>query len=51
MNDFYVYVYIDPRNYEEFYYGKMWEEAMTNSRKKVNEKIDIGNGSITYLLS
>jgi len=21
-NDFYVYVYIDPRNYEEFYYGK-----------------------------
>lgn len=22
MNDFYVYVYIDPRNYEEFYYGK-----------------------------
>ena len=22
MNDYYVYVYIDPRNYEEFYYGK-----------------------------
>ena len=22
MNDFYVYVYIDPRNFEEFYYGK-----------------------------
>lgn len=22
MNDFYVYVYIDPRNLEEFYYGK-----------------------------
>jgi uncharacterized protein len=22
MNNFYVYVYIDPRNYEEFYYGK-----------------------------
>ncbi|MBE2274655.1 MAG: GIY-YIG nuclease family protein [Flavobacteriales bacterium] len=20
--DYYVYVYIDPRNYEEFYYGK-----------------------------
>ena len=20
--DFYVYVYVDPRNYEEFYYGK-----------------------------
>lgn len=22
MNDYYVYVYIDPRNYDEFYYGK-----------------------------
>ena len=22
MNDYYVYVYIDPRNYEEFYFGK-----------------------------
>lgn len=22
MNDYYVYVYIDPGNYEEFYYGK-----------------------------
>jgi len=22
MNSYYVYVYIDPRNYEEFYYGK-----------------------------
>ncbi|MCG8050208.1 MAG: GIY-YIG nuclease family protein [Candidatus Thiodiazotropha endolucinida] len=22
MNNFYVYVYIDPRNLEEFYYGK-----------------------------
>jgi hypothetical protein len=21
-NDYYAYVYIDPRNYEEFYYGK-----------------------------
>ena len=21
-NNFYVYVYIDPRNFEEFYYGK-----------------------------
>jgi hypothetical protein len=21
-NDYYVYVYIDPRNFEEFYYGK-----------------------------
>ena len=22
MDNFYVYVYIDPRNFEEFYYGK-----------------------------
>ena len=22
LRDFYVYVYVDPRNYEEFYYGK-----------------------------
>ena len=22
MNDYYVYVYIDPRTYEEFYFGK-----------------------------
>lgn len=22
MEDYYVYVYIDPRNFEEFYYGK-----------------------------
>jgi len=22
MNEYYVYVYIDPRNFEEFYYGK-----------------------------
>jgi hypothetical protein len=22
MDNYYVYVYIDPRNYEEFYYGK-----------------------------
>jgi len=31
MSDFYVYVYIDPRNYEEFYYGKG-----TGSRKDVH---------------
>lgn len=30
-NDYYVYVYIDPRNFEEFYYGKG-----TGSRKKVH---------------
>jgi hypothetical protein len=22
MNNYYIYVYIDPRNFEEFYYGK-----------------------------
>jgi hypothetical protein len=31
MNDYYVYVYIDPRNYEEFYFGKG-----TGSRKNAH---------------
>jgi hypothetical protein len=31
MNDYYVYVYIDPRNFEEFYYGKG-----TGSRKNAH---------------
>jgi len=31
MNDYYVYVYIDPRNHEEFYYGKG-----TGSRKSAH---------------
>ncbi len=33
MNDYYVYVYIDPRNHEEFYYGKG-----SNSRKDAHLK-------------
>jgi hypothetical protein len=31
MNDYYVYVYIDPRNLKEFYYGKG-----TGSRKEAH---------------
>ena len=40
MNNYYVYVYIDPRNFEEFYYGKgkgsrkrAHLDDVTNSRK------------------
>ena len=36
MSDYYVYVYIDPRNYEEFYYGKGF-----GSRKDIHLK-DVG---------
>lgn len=35
MNDYYVYVYIDPRNFEEFYYGKG-----RGSRKEAHLKQD-----------
>jgi len=35
MENFYVYVYIDPRNYEEFYYGKG-----KGSRKEAHLKFD-----------
>ncbi len=35
MEDFYVYVYIDPRNYDEFYFGKG-----KGSRKSAHLKLD-----------
>ena len=34
MNSYYVYVYIDPRNFEEFYFGKG-----KGSRKEYTTKI------------
>src|SRR5438445_8913238 len=39
MNDYYVYVYIDPRNNEEFYYGKG-----TGSRKEMHLPNEMGTG-------
>ena len=44
MNDYYVYVYIDPRNLEEFYYGKgkgsrkdshLFEDSDTEKSKRI----------------
>lgn len=35
MNDYYVYVYLDSRNHEEFYYGKG-----VGSRKDAHQQSD-----------
>ena len=44
--DYYVYVYIDPRNFEEFYYGKgvggrkyahLGDEADSEKAKRIND--------------
>jgi uncharacterized protein len=45
MNDYYVYVYIDPRNFEEFYYGKG-----RGSRKEAH-LFDIGDSPKTKRIS
>lgn len=46
MNDYYVYVYIDPRNFEEFYYGKgkgarkeahLFDESVSPKTKRIAE--------------
>lgn len=41
MDDFYVYVYIDPRNYEEFYYGKGQDSRKDDNHSglKMSERI------------
>ncbi len=45
-NEYYVYVYIDPRNLEEFYYGKgkgyrkyahLYEEADSEKSQRIKE--------------
>ncbi|MCA9191083.1 MAG: GIY-YIG nuclease family protein [Planctomycetales bacterium] len=51
MNDYYVYVYIDPRNYEEFYFGKgrgarkLWhlnDSSDSEKTRRINEIRDAG---------
>lgn len=51
MNDYYVYVYIDPRNFEEFYYGKgigsrkdahLFDTSDTPKTKRIREIKDEG---------
>lgn len=46
INDYYVYVYIDPRNYEEFYFGKgrgsrkdahLTDASDTEKTRRINE--------------
>jgi hypothetical protein len=39
MNNYYVYVYIDPRNFEEFYYGK-GKESRKDAHLKENSDTD-----------
>lgn len=48
-NDYYVYVYIDPRNFEEFYYGKGRGDRMYNhlNNKGKSEKDKIINEIIS----
>jgi hypothetical protein len=40
MNNYYVYVYIDPRNYEEFYYGKGKGSCMGRARSQLCSETD-----------
>jgi uncharacterized protein len=50
-SDYYVYVYIDPRNYEEFYYGKgtmdrkyahLQDESDNKKTERIKEIRDAG---------
>ena len=51
MNEYYVYVYIDPRNFEEFYYGKgkgsrkeshLYDETDSDKTKRIKAIQDDG---------
>lgn len=51
MNDYYVYVYIDPRNFEEFYYGKgkgsrknahLFDESDSEKSKRIRKIREAG---------
>lgn len=51
MSQYYVYVYIDPRNYEEFYYGKgkgnrkeahLGDNSDSEKAKRIKEILDEG---------
>jgi hypothetical protein len=58
-NDYYVYVYIDPRNYEEFYYGKgkgnrkdshLTDESDSEKAKRIREIKKIGLSPIIRVI-
>lgn len=60
MNDYYVYVYIDPRNFEEFYYGKgrgsrkeahLEDESDTPKVRRIREIHDAGTKPIIRVIA
>lgn len=59
-SDYYVYVYIDPRNFEEFYYGKgrgdrryshLSDDHDTEKAKRIKEIRDSGLGPIIKVIA
>lgn len=59
-NHYYVYVYIDPRNFEEFYYGKgkgsrkdahLYEESDTNKAQRIAEIRKAGREPIVRVIA
>ncbi len=59
-SDYYVYVYIDPRNYEEFYYGKgqrdrkdvhLKDKADSEKTKRIKEILAIGQKPIIKVIA
>lgn len=60
MDKFYVYVYIDPRNYEEFYYGKgkgsrknvhLFSEDVSEKNKRIKEIQKLGMQPIIRVIA
>lgn len=55
-SNYYVYVYIDPRNFEEFYYGKGKENRKeahihdVSDSEKVNRIKDIGKAGLSPII-
>lgn len=59
-SDYYVYVYIDPRNYEEFYYGKgkrdrkdehVKDDGDSEKAKRIKEILGIGQKPIIKVIA
>jgi uncharacterized protein len=60
LNDYYVYVYIDPRNHEEFYYGKgkgtrknshLNDSSDSKKTKRINEIKSEGSNPIIRVIA
>jgi hypothetical protein len=59
-SDYYVYVYIDPRNYEEFYYGKgkrdrkdvhLKDDSDSEKTKRIKEIFEVGQKPIIKVVA